>query len=270
MTAVKLLKLLKARDIHLWVEDERLKYTAPKEALTEELRREIQDRKAELLELLGSANDSEAESSKTISRVARGEDLQLSFSQSRIWFLDQFQPGTATYNIPVGLQIDGELNASALSESISALQQRHEVLRTRFPSRDGNPSVVISPDSNVSLGHQDLRDLPADVRETELRQIAAEFMAEPFDLAVGPLFRVLLLKLDDSRHVFLICIHHIIFDGWSLEVFFRDLSRLYRSCVQGAGTRSVWIAFAVHRFCRMATRFSARRIAPTQHEFLAE
>ncbi|MGB0598430.1 MAG: amino acid adenylation domain-containing protein, partial [Rubripirellula sp.] len=249
MTAVKLIKLLHSKQIQIWVEGERLRYRASKGTLTDDLRQEMRDHKTELVELLRPDVASGTGLSSVISKVVRGDEMQLSFAQERIWFLDQFQPGAATYNIPVGLQIEGELDAKALQDSVFSLHQKHEILRTNFPARDGLPCVAIAPDPNVAFEYQDLRELTADCRETQARQIAMELMAQPFDLASGPLFRTVLLKLTDTCHWLLISIHHIIFDGWSFDLLLKDLGRLYECHQRGDepgldGTALQYVDFA--------------------------
>ena len=249
MTAVNLLKLLHSKEIQIWVEGDRLRYRASKGSLTDDLRREMREKKSDLLELLSPNLASANGSLSVINRVARGDEMQLSFAQERIWFLDQFQPGAATYNIPVGLEIDGSLNVKALQDSVFSLHQQHEILRTTFPARDGLPCVVVSPDPNVSFEYQDLREFTADSRESQARHIATEFVAQPFDLASGPLFRAVVLRLDDSRHWVLLSIHHIIFDGWSFDVLLKDLSQLYECHQRGDepsldGTALQYVDFA--------------------------
>jgi amino acid adenylation domain-containing protein len=161
--------------------------------------------------------------------VQRTGPLPLSFAQQRMWFLDQLQPGSAFYNIPGVLHLDGALDASALESALRALVQRHEVLRTTFHRHSGVPNQVIHAQADVSLPTVDLQALPADSREAEARRLASEEALRPFDLEQGPLFRARLLRLGPTQHRLLVTLHHIVSDGWSTDIMLRELGALYRA-----------------------------------------
>ena len=165
--------------------------------------------------------------------VPRGGALPLSFAQQRLWFLDQLEPGSAAYHIPRVLRLRGGLDAGALERALTEIVRRHEALRTRFPVQDGEPSQVIEPAGPVSIPVQDLRELPADVREAEARRIAGEEARAPFDLAHGPLLRARLLRLADEEHALLFTLHHIVSDGWSTGLLVREVSELYGAFTEG-------------------------------------
>jgi amino acid adenylation domain-containing protein len=162
-----------------------------------------------------------------IRRAARGEDLPLSFAQERLWFLDRLQPGVSAYNIPLALRLEGRLDRRRLAAALSWVARRHEVLRTIFAERDGEPVQVVLPAAEVPLPAVDLRGLPAAVRETAARRLTAEEAARPFDLAHGPLWRATLIELAPRRWLLLLNLHHIVTDGWSMGVLVREINSLY-------------------------------------------
>lgn len=151
----------------------------------------------------------------------------LSFAQQRLWFLDQLEPGGSVYNIPDTHYFDGPINLDALERSLSELIRRHEVLRTTFQSRNGEPVQVIAEPQPQKLEVVDLSHLPESEREAEAQRMADEEAERPFDLARGPLFRFRLLRLAEANHILLLNMHHIISDGWSLTVLGRELGTLY-------------------------------------------
>jgi amino acid adenylation domain-containing protein len=166
-------------------------------------------------------------SASAVVPVPRDEALPLSSAQERLWFLDRLQPGSAFYNLPIALRLDGALDVPALERAMGGVVARHEALRTTFAERDGVPVQVIAPFRGFVLPVEDLSALDADAREAEAARRATEDAARPFDLAAGPLFRASLLRLAEDAHVLLLNFHHIVGDGWSTDIFFRELSALY-------------------------------------------
>ncbi|RKG75429.1 amino acid adenylation domain-containing protein, partial [Corallococcus exercitus] len=165
--------------------------------------------------------------------VPRSGPVPLSYAQQRLWFLDQLQPGSAFYNVPGILVLDGELDASALERSLQALVRRHEVLRTTFASEGDSPVQRIHSDATLTLSVVSLEATPEDRREAEAHRHAASEAVRPFDLGTGPLVRAVLLRLDSRRHWLLLTLHHIVSDGWSIGVFARELGALYRAFASG-------------------------------------
>jgi len=158
---------------------------------------------------------------------AAKRSLPLSFAQERLWFLDQFEPGSPIYNIPAVFRLPGPLNVRALEQSLNEVVSRHEVLRTLFRSNDGQPLQVIAPSFAVELPLVDLRALPDEVREAEAQRLAASEALRPFDLARGPLLRTSLLQLADMDHILLLTMHHIVSDAWSMGILWRELAAFY-------------------------------------------
>jgi amino acid adenylation domain-containing protein/non-ribosomal peptide synthase protein (TIGR01720 family) len=159
----------------------------------------------------------------------RPQDLPLSFAQQRLWFFDQLEPESAAYLIPGAVWMQGRLNISALEQSISALIQRHESLRTTFQEKDGQPVQIIHSDSSCVLPVIDLSALWQEQRTVIARKLAAQEAQRPCNLQQGPLLRVNLLRLAVREHVLLLTMHHIISDGWSGEIFVRELTTLYQA-----------------------------------------
>ena len=159
--------------------------------------------------------------------VDRDRPLPLSFAQERLWFLDRLEGGSASYNIPAALRLRGALDVDALERSLGEIVRRHESLRTVFAEVDEGAVQVIAPFAGFALPIDDLSGLDETAREAEVRRRAREDAARPFDLAEGPLFRAALLRVADEEHVLLMCIHHIVTDGWSSGVLLRELSALY-------------------------------------------
>jgi amino acid adenylation domain-containing protein/non-ribosomal peptide synthase protein (TIGR01720 family) len=160
-----------------------------------------------------------------IASVDRSQPLPLSFSQERLWFLDQYDAKSA-YNIPVAYRIKGALDVSILGHCFTLMIERHESFRTTFKSVDGQPFQVIQDPWKMEITVED-------INEEHLADILFKENLFPFDLAEGPLFRVRLFKLSDEEYVLSINQHHIISDGWSLGLFYAELDSLYRSFVSG-------------------------------------
>ncbi|WP_163997845.1 non-ribosomal peptide synthetase, partial [Pyxidicoccus caerfyrddinensis] len=151
----------------------------------------------------------------------------LSFAQQRLWFIDQLEPGSATYNIPAALHLEGALDSKALERALAEVVRRHEALRTTFASRDGQPVQRIHASGGFALVRVDLTHLSPPQREEESQRLAREEALRPFNLATGPLLRGTLLHLDAEAHVLLLDMHHIVSDGWSMGVLVREVAALY-------------------------------------------
>jgi hypothetical protein len=170
---------------------------------------------------------------KPLTKVPRDGELPLSFSQQRLWFLDQYEPGSPVYNMPSALRLRGGLNVEAMQHALSALVRRHESLRTSFPAKEGQPFQAIAPPGPVPLPIEDLSGLPEQEREQTARRRASAEARRPFNLATGPVLRASLLRLGEQDHVLLLNIHHIVSDGWSQGVVLRELTTLYSAFATG-------------------------------------
>jgi len=157
----------------------------------------------------------------------RPEVLPLSFAQERLWFLDQLEPGGSAYNIPSAFLLSGPLDVGVLASSLSEVLRRHEALRTTFVAVEGRPVQQINPPVPVSIPVVDLAGLADGKRRAEAARLTAEEVRRPFDLARGPLVRIALLRLGSGEHQVLLNLHHIVADGWSMDVLVRELTALY-------------------------------------------
>ncbi|MEH2112708.1 non-ribosomal peptide synthetase [Nostoc sp.] len=155
------------------------------------------------------------------------ENLPLSFSQQRLWFIDELYHGSSFYNIPITFHIKGQLNIKVLQESLNEILKRHEVWRTNFRLVNGEPVQNILPQLTWDLPIINLEHLFGKDWKSEVKQLVAESANKPFNLAKGLLVRATLLRLSEEEHVLLVTMHHIITDGWSCGVFLRELSTLY-------------------------------------------
>ncbi|MFB2896155.1 condensation domain-containing protein, partial [Aerosakkonemataceae cyanobacterium BLCC-F50] len=233
MKVGEFLSYLNSLDIKIWLEEEKLRYQAPKGAMTAEIKQEIGTRKPEILAFLKAAKAPSISTESTIIPVSREQELSLSFAQQRLWFLHQLSPDSQSYNMLEALRLEGSLNVTALEQSLSELINRHEILRTNFPTVEGKPVQLIAPPTVLSLPIHDLQGLSTEEQTAHIQQIVKSIASKPFDLAVEPLIQFTLLQLSQEEYVFLLKMHHIIYDGWSLSIFFRELSQLYEAFTQG-------------------------------------
>ncbi len=156
-----------------------------------------------------------------------------SSGQERLWFLEQFSPDSRAYNRPAHIRFDGQLDVGSLEQTLNHIVNRHEVLRTHFSSSDDGPAQVVRVNSSLEFPVVDLSNLNPDIREIEAMRLAVEETLEPFDLASGPLLRAKLLRLGPQQHILLLTFHHIVFDGWSQSILYREISTLYQAYSQG-------------------------------------
>ena len=165
--------------------------------------------------------------------VDRGSPIPPSFAQQRLWFLEQLDGVGAAYHVPVSLRLRGELDRGALVRALDRIVARHEALRTTFPAVGGEPVQRIAPveESAFRLAEHDLRT--AFDADDALRRIVRDEAGAPFDLAHGPLVRGRLVRMAADDHVLLLTMHHIVFDGWSTGVLYRELGALYAAYARG-------------------------------------
>ena len=168
-----------------------------------------------------------------INRVSREGRIPLSYAQQRLWFIDQLEPGSATYNMPFGVRLRGELNVEALRRSVNEIVRRHEVLRTSFVIEEGEAVQKIAGDVEVGIEEMDLGKWGEGEREEEVKRQARAEARRGFDLSRGLLLRVKLGRLGEQEHVLLVNMHHIVSDGWSIEIMIRELTRLYEAYARG-------------------------------------
>ncbi|MBW2254792.1 MAG: amino acid adenylation domain-containing protein, partial [Deltaproteobacteria bacterium] len=229
--AEELIQTLTSRGVRLWEEGGDLRFSAPKGAVTPELKGEMGQRKAELLALLRAASEAAHSALPPIRPRARGEPTPLSFAQQRLWFLDQLHPGNPAYNLAHAVRLQGSLDVEALQRALADIVRRHEILRTVFVAVDGVPTQVVSEPGSVELTLEDLTAGDDDIRGQQewARHLLTREARRPFDLARGPLVRAHLWRLGADEHLLAVVMHHIVSDGWSEAVFANELTALYAS-----------------------------------------
>ncbi|MGB3189383.1 MAG: amino acid adenylation domain-containing protein, partial [Limnoraphis sp.] len=224
---------LATKDIKLWVENGRLLCDAPEGVLTPDLRTQLAELKEEIINFLEKPHSDFNVYLPPIVPVPRNEQpLPSSFAQERLWFFDQLEEKSATYNVPKAVKMTGDLNISALKQAIATIIARHEILRTHFPSVDGKPMQVIEPETQLQIVEKNWQHLPPQEQDLQVQNFIQQEVHTPFNLSKGPLLRVTLLQLKPQESVLLMTLHHIISDGWSLAVFVQELFTLYEAYSQ--------------------------------------
>jgi len=168
-----------------------------------------------------------------IQRVTRTGPLPLSFAQERLWFLDQFEPASSFYSIPMALRLTGSLDIDALQWTLNEVERRHESLRTVFASSEGKPFQQVLEPRGIEIQVTELEEIAARDPGRRIQEALLREVQRGFSLALGPLMRVNLIRLSHREHLLLIVMHHIICDAWSLGLLVREVSSLYRSHLSG-------------------------------------
>jgi amino acid adenylation domain-containing protein len=226
---------LERRRVRLSVEDGRLRCTAPKGVLDEELLDRIRARRGEILGYLHARGSAKR---TVIPATDRTGPLPLSHAQVGVWLSHQLDPDDTSHNLPLELHMTGRLSAEALRQALSRLVERHEPLRTVYPVRRGEPSQVVIAHTPCPLPLVDLTGLPPAARKAVAREIADAEARLPFDLAQGPVVRTTLVRCSPTEHRLLVTRHHISSDGWSFSVIAEELDESYRSALEGAPWKS--------------------------------
>ena len=164
-----------------------------------------------------------------IKPISRNNDIPLSFSQKRLWFLNLLESESTAYHNYAALKLTGKLNISALEKTIEEIVRRHEILRTNFVMKNENPVQVINSPSGLNFPIIDLQSLPESEKSTAAQRKVIEEQTKVFDLSNGSLLRVSLIKLEAESHILSLVMHHIVTDGWSTGIFIRELSSLYQT-----------------------------------------
>jgi amino acid adenylation domain-containing protein len=229
MTAAELLSHLRSLGVKLWLEDGRVRYRAAAGVLSPVLREELSGHKEEIHALLRKASAGERTPYLALSTASDLEPPPLSFTQQRLWFLEQLGLDNPAYNIFAAMRLKGALNFAALEQTLDEIVRKHEVLRTSFHNIDGRPTQTARVHEPGSLPSVSFEALGEEEREASVRAAAFGEASRPFDLTRGPLLRATLLREGARAHVLLITMHHIVSDGWSLALLIREVGRLYES-----------------------------------------
>jgi amino acid adenylation domain-containing protein len=197
----------------------------------------------------------------------RAGPLPPSFSQDRLWFIDQWMPGLSAYNIFGAVRMRGRLDLPVLERSFAELVRRHEVLRTTFTAVDGRPMQVIGPARGFPIPRIDLSALPAERRAALSSQRKDEEAERPFDLARGPLLRAVLLQLGGEDHVLVVTAHHIVYDVWSRELLIRELGTLYEASWHRRPSPLPEVAIQYADFARWQRRWLSGEVLAAQLDY---
>ena len=237
-TTVDFLESLRTDGVQVWLDGDRLRYQGPASALTAERLGQLKARKGEIVALIHSIRR-RREVLPELSVQERPQRVPLSLAQERLWFLEQLGLVGPAYTVAGAVRIEGELQAQALAECFGELVRRHESLRTRFDSQDGQAYQVIDEQGAPGLELLDLRELDEQSRALELMQLEHDAVQTPFDLRRGPLLRVKLARTGDTEHLVMVSMHHIVSDGWSMGVLLKEVGQLYAVRLQGRAPQLV-------------------------------
>ncbi len=158
---------------------------------------------------------------RRIAITHENDPAPMSYPQQRLWFLEQWEPGTAAYNISAAIRLSGPLEVQALQRSLAGIVRRHAALRTTLVAVRGEPMQVVAEEFAIALRVDDLETL------AEAERLAREEAGQPFDLARGPLLRARLVRMSQQEHLLVLTLHHIVCDAWSMAIFGRELAALY-------------------------------------------
>jgi amino acid adenylation domain-containing protein len=231
---INLMGRLRELGCRISADGDKLRLRKTKNDIPVELIEQIKINKTEILAFLNTAKDQAVTSQKDIPKLPTNALKQLSFAQQRLWFLGQMESSNATYNMSMGLQLEGKLDVNALSESLGYVINRHESLRMYFPTMEGQPHIQIKKIENFNvLSLQDLSNLDQPTQSVIVETLINNNIQEPFNLNTGPLFKAKLLQLKDNQFILLLNMHHISSDGWSMGIFMRELRHAYLAFSQG-------------------------------------
>jgi len=198
---------------------------------SERLKNLSAEQRARLLQSLRAENTT-VKKAATIPRRAL-QKAPLSYAQQRLWFLNQLEPGSSAFNVPVAFRMRGDLLVTRLTRVLQEIVRRHEVLRTNFAVENEQPVQIVSAQLQLEVPLLDLSALPPARQAEEVKRQATAEALRPFDLERGPLFRAQLYRLHQREHVLVATGHHIVFDGWSWGVFMQEFATLYSAFAEG-------------------------------------
>ena len=230
MTVERLLEQLRELDVRLSLEGERLRCSAPKGRLTPELERDIVARKSEIIRALNGHAEPPPE---VLHRTFGQSRVPLSFGQERLWFLQRLQPQNPSHNITAHLRVPYHVEEAPLEATLREIIRRHEVLRTTFPEVDGAPAGEVHEDVALPLHRVDIGNVPDTQQQAAIDSVIREQSKRPFDLALDLPFRFAVVRVSDQDYLFVLTVHHIAADEWSVGVFFQEWRELYDRFASG-------------------------------------
>ena len=241
------LKKLKERDIKLTLKNDRITCNAPTGVLTHEIITELNIRKNEIIRLLKNEAQDLVDA-HIIGKVPQDRPQPLSFAQQRLWFLHKLEPQNPVYNITASRLIKGALNVSYLEKSICKVVERHEILRTIFPEINGTPVQVVT-NAKPTLQQVNIEHFPIEKRNEEFQRWRQDEARRPFTTD-APMLRISLLRLTYREYHLVVVMHHIISDGWSLGIFFKELGEIYIKLLLGGSGELLDLPFQYGDYAR--------------------
>ncbi len=229
MSMHALMSELRQLKVRLWVQDGQLRYAAPPNAIDADLKRRMVENKAALMAAIDRAGTADADvavAASPLPALASGP-RRLSFAQQRLLFLHQMDPGSGAYHLPVAWRIQGPLDVDLLARSVALLPGLHEALRCGFAQVDGDYACVDVPAASLALGRATLPVTRSGTHEETLQLLLRQEALAPFALDAAPLLRATLVTLGPDAHVLMLTMHHLVSDGWSMDLLARDLWQLY-------------------------------------------
>ena len=232
MKTIDFVSYLQNLGVKFWIDGEQLRYRSPKGVITPELKKDIVERKAELLDLLREVQTIQQSVASSIKPISREQVIPLSYAQQRLWFLEKMGLSSNTYNVPLIFNIVGKLDYVALQTTINKIIARHETLRTTFSEINGTPVQIIKPSFELQLPKKDLSGLTPSEATTKLQQLLQQENEQKFNLEVDPPIRTQLYQLGTTEYILQITLHHIAGDGWSGTVLPKELSAIYTAILE--------------------------------------
>ena len=228
MTVSELITALKASNITLKVQDGQLQVKAPVGTMTPVIRAALKQHKEAVLRLLGAVSHSQL---PPLVPIGDSEWYEVSHAQKRLWLIDHHDTAKTSYNIPGVFSVEGQLDTALFEKAVNQLVQRHEILRTSFITIDGLPKQKVHQQVVAPIEKVDLSD--SENQDEALGHLMSNEFDTPFDLANGPLWKLILVLLANDKYVFVLNLHHIISDAWSMNVIFNEVLTNYSALVRG-------------------------------------
>jgi hypothetical protein len=263
-TIDELLSELDRLDVKVWADGDRLRFTAPKETPGPEILTQLRERREEILERLARTRAAASSYFPPISSVSSDAPLPLSYTQEAFWKLEELIPGNSFSNLISGVRIIGRIDMKALEQAFDEIIRRHEILRTMFANVEGQPAQIVSEPYHCVLSVEDISEFPEAEQNVEFFRRTLHEYHKPFDFKQGPMFRVVLLRMSDEEHILLQMIHHIICDGWSMQVLNRELAVLYEAFSEGRSSRLPELSIQYADYAAWQRQVLAEGILETQ------
>jgi amino acid adenylation domain-containing protein len=204
-----------------------------------------------------------------ISPRQSSDPAPLSFAQQRLWFLNQMEP-ESPFNISIAIKLHGSLQVAALAQTLTAIVDRHPVLRTTFHSVADRVVQVVAPGQSVQLNSIDLSHLAGEKRQIDVDRILNAESQRPFDLTADLMLRATLMQLDESEHILLLVMHHIAADGWSVGILFRELASFYQGFADSNPAALPVLPIQYADFAQWQREWLAQEVMPAQLDYWKE